>query len=126
MPTPKPPPQKPKSQRAKSQFNKFGYGALALYALGIILTAGSVYGLTLTNLLMKFNQAERAREAARTGRMVFATPDRMGCRSYRFDNQTAELGKETVADCDEERGPDLRPPAPAGSFGTIRDGFNSR
>src|SRR5215813_10233813 len=106
------PPTKIPSKTAKkraSQFNKFGYGALAVYAIGMILFAGSVYGLSLTNLLMKLNATERAREAARTGRMVFATPDRMGCRSYRFDNQTAELGRETVADCDDERGPDLRP-----------------
>jgi hypothetical protein len=117
---------KPPAKKRASQFNKFGYGALAIYAVAMILLAGSVYGLSVTNLLMKFNQAERTREAARTGRMVFATPDRMGCRSYRFDNQTAELGQETVADCDEQRGPDLRPPAASGSFGAVRDGFNNR
>jgi hypothetical protein len=110
----------PPPKKRKSQFHKFGYGALAIYAVGMILMAGSVYGLSLTNLLMKLNATERSREAARTGRMVFATPDRMGCRSFRFDNQTSELGTETVSDCDEQRGPDLRPPP------TVRDGFNNR
>jgi hypothetical protein len=115
-----------KTKKRASQFNKFGYGALAIYAIGMILFACSVYGLSVTNLLMKLNATERAREAARTGRMVFATPDRMGCRSYRFDNQTGELGQETVSDCDEQRGPDLRPPSGSGSFGAARDSFNNR
>jgi hypothetical protein len=114
-----PPPKKRKPQFSK----KFGYGALAVYAIGMVLLGGSVYGLSLTNLLMKFNAAERAREAARTGRMVFATPDRMACRSYRFDNQTAELGTETTADCDEQKTPNARP---SGSFGAVHDGFNNR
>jgi hypothetical protein len=115
--------KKPTKKRT-SQFDKFGYGALAIYAIGMLLLAGSVYGLSLTNLLMKFNAADRAREAARTGRMVFATPDRMQCRTYRFDNQTAELGTETTSDCDEQKTPDARPHS--GAFGTIRDGFNNR
>lgn len=125
MPATKTPTKTPTKKRA-SQFNKFGYSALAIYAVGMILLAGSVYGLSVTNLLMKLNATQRAREAAQTGRMVFATPDRMGCRSYRFDNQTAELGRETVADCDEQRGPDLRPAASPDSFGAVRDGFNNR
>ena len=126
MPPIKTPTTKTPTKKRASQFNKFGYGALAIYAVGMIFLAGSVYGLSVTNLLMKLNATERAREAARTGRMVFATPDRMGCRSYRFDNQTVELGRETVSDCDEQRGPDLRPPPAANSFGAVRDGFNSR
>jgi len=119
-------PIKISTKKHASQFNKFGYGALVIYAVGMILVAGSVYGLSVTSLMQKFNQAERAREAARTGRMVFATPDRMGCRSYRFDNQTAELGRETTADCDEQRGPDLRPSTGSGSFGAASDSFNNR
>lgn len=126
MPPIKTPATKTPAKKRASRFNKFGYSALAIYAIGMILLAGSVYGLSVTNLLMKLNATQRAREAAQTGRMVFATPDRMGCRSYRFDNQTAEVGRETVADCDEQRGPDLRPPVAPDSFGAVRDGFNNR
>jgi hypothetical protein len=48
---------------------------------------------------------------------VILTEDRTQCRSIRFDNETAELGRETLGDCDARLG---------GTLGIVRDGFTNR
>lgn len=112
------------SKNKKPLINRLGYGAFALYAAVMLFTVAGVYGFNVTNLLMKLNATAHAREELRNGRMVIATPDRLQCRSYRFDNQTVAVGTETTADCDLDR-PNIAPSA-ADSFGAVRNGFNNR
>jgi hypothetical protein len=114
-----------KKKKPKSKFYKFGYGALALYAVGIISVGAGAYGFTLTNLLMKLNESARIREQVRTGR-VTVTTDHVECRTYRFDNVTSQVGAETVEECDQQpRAAETRPSTNS-SFDVIRDGFNKR
>ena len=107
----------------KPQISKFGYGMLALYVAGIGLAAAGAYGITLKSLAMKMSESERIRAEMRTGRMVVTT-DRVQCRTYRFDNVTAQVGTETTENCDERSAADVR--GPATTFGTVSDSFNKR
>ena len=116
---------KPKKKQ-KPRFAKLGYGALALYAAGIVVMAGGVYGVNLSTLMEKWNAAERIRAQMKTGRMVITARDRFECRSYHFDNETSAVGAETVAECDEQPLRPVTKAAPNDSFGAIRDGFNNR
>jgi hypothetical protein len=113
-----------KKKKPQSKFYKFGYGALALYAVGIIAMGAGAYGFTLTNLLMKLNESARIREQVRTGR-VTVTTDHVECRSYRFDNVTSQVGPETVEECEQQQRAAERQ-QPNDSFSIIRDGFNNR
>jgi hypothetical protein len=114
-----------KRPERKTQERKFATRALALYAAGVIVIVLGAYGFGVSNLVTRQGEAERARDAVRTGRMVFTSPDRIECRSYRFDNQTAQLGVETVGDCDGQRATTTTRSG-SGAFGTISDGFNQR
>jgi hypothetical protein len=109
-------------QNPKKRFDKLGVGALALYVAlmgGMVL---AVYGINVTSVIMDQNRSERERAQMLNGRMLITTADRTQCRSLRFDNETAELGRETLIDCDAARlGPDT-----GSSFGILRDGFNKR
>ena len=109
-------------QNPKKRFDKLGVGALALYVAlmgGMVL---AVYGINVTSIIMDQNRSDRERAQRLNGRMLITTADRTQCRSLRFDNETAELGRETLIDCDAARlGPDT-----GSSFGILRDGFNKR
>ena len=105
----------------KKGFDKLGYGALALYASAVAVMGLGVYGINMSTAMMDQTRSDRAREQVKTGRMVVSTADRSQCRSIRFDNETAELGRETVMDCDVSIDPQ------GGShFSIIRDGFTKR
>jgi hypothetical protein len=108
---------------SRSRFNKFGYGALALYALAIVVTALGVYGINVTSIVMSQSTSDRAREKVKTGRMVIGTDDRTQCRSLHFNNETQELSAETLAECDLRLG---STGSSGGSFGIFRDGFVNR
>jgi len=109
------------SQNSEKRFDKLGYGALALYVSLIGVMGLAVYGINLTGTIMDQNRSDRARAEVQTGRMVVSTEDRTQCRSIRFDNETAELGRETLTDCDVSVGP-----GSGGSLGGIRNSFNKR
>ena len=109
------------SQNSEKRFDKLGYGALALYVSLIGVMGLAVYGINLTGTIMDQNRSDRARAEVQTGRMVVSTEDRTQCRSIRFDNETAELGRETLVDCDVSPGP-----GSGGSLGGIRNSFNKR
>jgi hypothetical protein len=67
---------------------------------------------------MDQDRSDRTRAQVRTGRVLLTSADRSQCRSIRFDNETAELSRETLVDCsDLESG---------GSFGFFRNGFMNR
>ncbi len=90
-------------QKPKKLFDKLSYGALALYVTlmgGMVL---AIYGINVTSIMMTRNESERARAQVQSGRMLITTEDRTQCRSLRFDNETAELGRETLIDCDAAR-----------------------
>ena len=108
-------------QKPRKGFDKFGYGALALYVSLLAVVGLGVYGINLSSGITDRNRSERAREQMQTGRMVIITEDRTQCRSIRFNNETAELGRETLADCDARIGSDSN-----GSFNIFRDGFGNR
>ena len=105
----------------KSGFNKFGHGALALYATMVVVAALGVYGFNETSLVMSQSNSDRARAKVKTGRMVIGTEDRVQCRSLQFNNETQELSTETLAECDQRS-----MGSPGGSFGMFRDGFVNR
>jgi hypothetical protein len=104
-----------------SGFNKFGYGALALYATMIVVAALGVYGFNETSIVVSQSNSDRARAKVKTGRMVIGTEDRVQCRSLNFNNETQELSAETLAECDQRF-----IGSPGGSFGIFRDGFVNR
>jgi len=107
----------------KTRFNLLGYGAIALYVSFLAIIAAGVYGFNLSTLLAAFHKSEMTREQLRNGRMITVTEDRMQCRSVKFNNETAELSDETVADCDENVIP--RRPS-GGAFGGFRNAFGGR
>jgi hypothetical protein len=116
------------TKKRKPQISKFGYGALAIYTIGILIAALGAYGISLTSILMKFNESARIREQVRTGRVIVTT-DRVQCRSYRFDNMTAQVGVETVGDCEDQGLAGSHSTSSSSSnpsFGMVRDGFNGR
>ena len=108
-------------QNPIKRFDKLSYGAIALYFLLMVVLALGVYGINITAVAMDQNRSERARAQVQSGRMVVITEDRTQCRSIRFDNETAELSRETLIDCDA-----ARLGSGSGSFSVIRDGFSNR
>src|ERR1700760_2084544 len=85
----------------KAQFNLLGYGAIALYMSLLVVVGAGVYGFSLSNLWAMIHKSEMTREQLRTGRMVTTTAeDRLMCRSVKFNNETAELSEETLAECE--------------------------
>jgi len=109
------------SEKPRKPFDKLGYGALALYVALMGVMVLGVYGINATSLIMDQNRSDRAREQVRNGRMLVITNDRTQCRSIRFDNETAELARETLVDCDPRQLTDS-----GASLGGIRDGFLKR
>ena len=109
------------SDKPNKRFDKLSYGAIALYFLLMAVLALGVYGINTTSTILDKNRSERARAQVQTGRMVVITEDRTQCRSMRFDNETAELGRETLVECDARLLQDS-----GASFGAIRDGFSKR
>ncbi len=107
----------------KARFSLFGYGAIALYVSLLVVAAGGVYGFNLASLLRSLRNSELTRAQMRTGHMVITTEDRTTCRSVRFNNETSELSKETVMDCDDAK-VDIR--GSGGSFNLFRNGFRNR
>lgn len=107
----------------KRQFDKFGYGALALYAAAMLLLGLSVYGINVTSFVMRINETQRTREQMRTGRMVVVTSDHEQCRAYSFDNQTADVSAEQMMDCEKAMTRDGKGSA---SLNTFQRGFQNR
>ena len=107
----------------KSRFNLFGYGAIALYVSLLVVATAGVYGFSVSNLMMSLRSDEQKRAQMRTGHIVITTEDRTQCRSLSFNNETSELSKETVLDCDDARANNR---SANGSFGLFRNGFLSR
>ncbi len=107
----------------KPRFDKFGYGALALYAAGMVALALGVYGVNLTSSGMRINETQRTRAQMRNGRMVVVTGDREQCRAYSFDNQTADVSAEQMVECEKALGPDGKGSA---SFNIFQHGFQNR
>ena len=107
----------------KPRFNLLGYGAIALYVSLLAMVGAGLYGFSLSSLWAAMHKAELTRAQLRTGRMVMSTTeDRMQCRSVKFNNETAELGEETVADCEvfgQQR-------SSGSSFNIFRNGFVNR
>jgi hypothetical protein len=111
----------PVTEIKKSGFNKFGYGALALYATMVVVAALGVYGFNETSISMSQSSSDRARAKVKTGRMVIGTEDRVQCRSLHFNNETQELSAETLVECDQRS-----MGSSGGSFSIFRDGFVNR
>ncbi len=103
--------------------NRFGYGALALYALGILVMGLGVYGINVSSLTGRLHETEQMRAKMRSGRMVVVTPDREQCRTYHFDNVTSEVTAEKMAECENAIGPDGKG---SGSFNIFQRGFQNR
>ncbi len=111
-------PEKPK----KKGFDKLGYGALAIYVSLLAVMGLGVYGINLSTVIMDQSRSDSARARVQTGRMLVVTQDRTQCRSVRFDNETAELGTETLIDCD----PNHLMTDSSSSYSIISDGFIKR
>jgi hypothetical protein len=113
------------TKAGKVSLDKFGYGMLGLYAALVMLGALGVYGWTFTSVFSGFSSSsDRVRAQLQSGRMLIATEDRVHCRSYTFNNDTAHMTTSGVTDCENR----LRKGGGAvgGSFGIIRDSFNNR
>jgi hypothetical protein len=110
-------PRKPE----KARFNKLGRGAIALYASLVVLAALAVYGLYAGSIVSEQTRSARARAQMQTGRMLVSSVDRTECLFMRFDNETAEVGRAMVIDCNARPGSES-----VGSLGIIRDSFLNR
>ena len=108
----------------KSRYDKFGYGAFALYVSLLAVVVLGVYGVNITSFIMDQTKSDRARAQVKTGRMLINTGDRVECRSLRFDNETVELSRETLIDCESKLGSDDQ--GSGGSFSIFHDGFVNR
>ncbi|HUI94190.1 MAG TPA: hypothetical protein VLX44_00425 [Xanthobacteraceae bacterium] len=111
-------------KKHKSEGNRFGYGALALYAFGILVVALGIYGINLSSLIARMHETERMREQMRSGRMVVVTSDREQCRTYHFDNATADVTAEKMVDCENVIAPDGK--GNNSGFNIFQRGFQSR
>jgi hypothetical protein len=111
--------QKPK----KTSFDRTGYGALALYVSLLGLMMLGVYGINVSAAIMDQNRSDRARAQVQTGRMLMTTTDRTQCRSMHFNNETAELGRETLIECDANN---VATDPGGNSLGAVREGFMKR
>jgi hypothetical protein len=107
----------------KPPFNKFGLGAIALYAAGLVATVLGVYGINLSTVMNKWNESERLRAQAQNGRMLIGTADRTQCRAVRFDNQTSQITGESLVECTDRRAIDASPEA---SMKVFSKGFSNR
>jgi hypothetical protein len=108
----------PNKSRKKPAHNTVGYGILALYAAVLVLGGLGVYGWTFASVF----PGDSARTQGPTGRMLFATDDRVRCRSYTFDNETAQLTPRGIIECDERQGSNQM----GASFGVFQDSFSKR
>ncbi|HEY2137079.1 MAG TPA: hypothetical protein VGH49_14400 [Xanthobacteraceae bacterium] len=115
----------PQARARKMTFDKFGYGALALYGVGLVAMALAIYGLNLASVVAGLTDSNRARAQLQTGRMLVRTEDRTQCRSLRFDNKTSNITDETLTECGEQSNPLAAPPAD-GSYSVFREGFIKR
>ena len=113
-----------KTNKHESGTNRFGYGALALYALGILVVALGIYGINVSTLIARLHESDRMREQMRSGRMVVVTKDREQCRTYRFDNVTADVTAEKMDECENVMTPDAK--GNNGGFNIFQRGFQSR
>lgn len=111
---------KSRNKSRKKSGNTVGYGILALYAAVLVLGGLGVYGWTFASVFP--GGGDNARTQAPTGRMLFATDDRVRCRSYTFDNDTAQLTPRGITECDERRGSNQM----GASFGVFQDSFSKR
>jgi hypothetical protein len=112
-----------KTKARKKSFSLLGYGAIALYLSFLVLVAAGVYGFNLSNLWAMIHKSEMTRAQLRTGRMVTVlTDDPSQCRSVKFNNETAELSEDTVADCEV---PEQNRPQ-GGGFSGFRGAFGGR
>src|SRR5579862_4946506 len=112
------------SKKSKSRVNRLGYGALALYALGMLAAAVGIYGINLSSITSRLHESERVRERMRSGNMVVVTGDRQQCRTYKFDNVTSEVTAEQMVECENALPPDGTDHS--GSFDVFQRGFQSR
>jgi hypothetical protein len=55
--------------------------------------------------------------------MLMTTTDRTQCRSMHFNNETAELGRETLIECDANN---VATDPGGNSLGAVREGFMKR
>jgi hypothetical protein len=113
-----------KARAKKPAFNKFGFGAIALYVVGVIVVACAVYGINLSTIINKFNESERLRAQAQRGEMLIGTEDRTQCRSLRFDNHTSQITSDTLVACSTQRATDSR--SAGSTLSGFRDGFTKR
>ena len=108
----------------KGRFDLLGYGAIAVYVGFLGLVAIGVYSFNMTKMMTLFHGSELTREQMRTGRMIITTTeDHSQCRSLHFDNQTSELGAETMTDCDAAQ---AEMPGGGGTYNVFRHGFSGR
>jgi hypothetical protein len=110
-------PRKPR----KAPFNKLGYGGLTLYASLVALAALAVYGICTSSIISGQARSDRARAQVQIGRMLVSSLDRTECLFFRFDNETAAVGREMVVDCNAKPGAES-----SGSLTIIRDSFLNR
>ncbi len=110
------------TQQPKPGINRFGYGALALYALGILAMGLGVYGINVSTLVGRQHETEQMRAKMRSGRMVVVGGDREQCRTYQFDNVTSEVTAEKMVDCENVISPDGKG---SGSFNIFQRGFQN-
>ncbi len=108
----------------KAPFNKFGLGAIALYATGLVVVACAVYGINLSTIINKWNESERLRAQSQNGRMLIGTADRTKCRALRFDNTTSHITGESLVECSDR--PATNGASSEGSYSIFRDGFAKR
>ena len=108
-------------QKPNKKFNKLGFGAMVLYVALMGAMALGVYGINISSIMADLNKSSRARDQLRTGHMVIITEDRTQCRTVRFNNETAELSRETLTDCEGRIGSNS-----GGSYSIFRDGFSNR
>ncbi|HEX4555244.1 MAG TPA: hypothetical protein VH249_14730 [Xanthobacteraceae bacterium] len=113
-----------KPRARKAAFDKFGLGAIALYAGGVIVVACAVYGINLSTVINKFNESERLRAQAQRGQIMVGTEDRTQCRVVRFDNQTSQITGESLVACTERRATDSR--SSESTLNGFRDSFTKR
>jgi len=104
-------------------FDRLSYGALAIYVSLLGLMGLGVYGINVSAAIMDQNRSDRARAQVQTGRMLMTTTDRTQCRSVHFNNDTAELGRETLIDCDANS---VATDPGSNSLGAVREGFMKR
>jgi hypothetical protein len=110
-------PRKPQ----KARFNRLGSGALALYASLVVLAALAVYGICASSIISEQARSDRARAQMQIGRMLVSSVDQTECLFFRFDNETAQVSRAMVVDCNAKPGTES-----SSSLSIIRDSFVNR